>query len=79
MDAERLVKVAVSAIVTTLRETGGSAPSGILYAALSEHGCSLDTYQRILGALRQGGIVEVSADVVRLTPRATTALAGAGL
>lgn len=46
------------AILDTVRECGqDGAPSGVLYAALSARGCSLEQWQRIEANMIAGGLL----------------------
>lgn len=48
------------AVTETIREAG-EVPSGTLYAALMERGCSLETYERIIGVIERAGLIRKSA------------------
>jgi len=62
MNADAIVqaiKLAMDCIEEAARTPGG-APSGVVYAALSEHGMTLNVYQQILQAMVNAGKVKVS-------------------
>lgn len=59
----RAVASVARAIVDTIREVG-RIPSGHLYAALAEHGCTLAVYESIVGAMIDAGAVRREGDVL---------------
>ena len=55
---------AIMAVADAIREAG-RIPSGILYAMLSPHGCSLETYEQIIGLLTDPQDGKVKPLVIR--------------
>lgn len=54
-----------AAIVESVKEAGElGAPSGIVYAALSAHGMSLDTYYQFIGVLVKLGKLRQDGDLL---------------
>lgn len=63
----KAIKLAMDCIEDAARIAGPSgAPSGIVYAALSEHGMKLSTYQKILSAMTETGKITVEFNCIRL-------------
>lgn len=63
-EALRALAEICAAIDMTIQETGShGAPAGVLYAALSAQGCSLDMFSRIMGAMVATGRVRYSNHV----------------
>lgn len=59
------IRAIAAAIVDSVKEAGAlGAPSGIVYAALSAHGCTLDQYQQFIGALVRTGKLRQSGDLL---------------
>ena len=53
----------VQAVLDTIRQSGpNGAPSGVMYAALSAHGMTLQNYQAMMGALVRVGKVTLEHD-----------------
>lgn len=64
---EQAIKLAVSCILDAAKEGGElGAPSGVIYAALSEHGMSLTVYQQIIDALASRGLITISGHCIKL-------------
>jgi hypothetical protein len=62
------IRAAANVIEETAREAGPiGAPSGLVYAALSAQGMTLDTYTQILGAMELWGRIRLSGDVIYAT------------
>lgn len=58
------LRAIVGAVVQAVAEAGPTgAPSGVLYAALTAHGCSLSQYQSLMGALVRNGTLRADGDV----------------
>ncbi len=58
-DQKRALILIVSAITDTIKEAGEfGAPGGVMYAALMAHGCSLNQFESIMGALVRMNRVE---------------------
>ena len=56
------------AIVETAREAGPlGAPSGVVYAALMTHGCTLDQYNQFIAGLEKAGLIEVRHNCIHAT------------
>lgn len=53
----------LKAVADTIRESG-SAPAGIIYAALSAHGCSLQVFERIVGFLESEDLIRRDGDTL---------------
>jgi hypothetical protein len=47
----------VGVLAETIRESG-AAPSGVLYAGVMAHGCSLGVYEKAITVLKGAGLVE---------------------
>lgn len=61
LNAEHIfkLKAVMDAVVETVAESGPhGAPGGVLYAALMQYGCTLDTFEKIMEALVQAGRLE---------------------
>lgn len=55
---EQTVRAIALAIVDTVREMGShGAPGGVLYAALMSVGLSLESFQTLMGALVEAGVL----------------------
>ena len=52
----------VKSVVATINETPDGAPGGILYAALMHHGCTLNQFESLMGALVRLGKVTQRGD-----------------
>lgn len=61
------VNVALSALITTLADTG-EAPEGTLYAAMMSR-YSLDQFNSLLGILKQAGLVTSAYHLASITPK----------
>lgn len=48
----------MAVVVDTIRDAG-EIPSGHLYAALMSAGCTLSTYEQLIGVLERRGLIEV--------------------
>ena len=58
-EQKRALIMIVSAITEAIKAGGAmGAPGGIMYAALMAHGCTLNQFQSIMGALVNAGRVE---------------------
>jgi hypothetical protein len=63
----RLVRMIADGIVDTVREAGPlGAPSGPMYLAMQEQGCTLSQYQSIMGALVRAGRLVQDGHVYRI-------------
>jgi hypothetical protein len=65
MSPEQLkaLRLIATAILETVREAGElGAPSGVMYAALSAQGCSLNQYRSIMAGLERAGLVKKEGD-----------------
>ena len=57
------IRAVSQAVVETVREAGAhGAPSGVMYAALMAHGCTLSQYQSLMHALVSAGKVVLRHD-----------------
>lgn len=56
----------IQAVADTVREAG-ETPAGPVYAALMQHGATLQQYERIVGILEGAGLVKVSGGGELLT------------
>jgi hypothetical protein len=69
-DKDRAIKVlrlTCAAILDAAEHAGPTgAPSGIIYAAMSEFGMTLDMYQQIIAALCDAGKIKVQHDCIRI-------------
>lgn len=66
----------VRAILETINESGTmGAPSGILYTALMAQGMSLDTYQRLMGVIKEVGYVTEEHHCYHMTDKGRAWLA----
>lgn len=55
-------------VLEVIRDAGSmGAPSGVLYAALMSHGCTLSQYQSLMAPLERRGFVRLDADCYTLT------------
>ncbi len=53
----------LQAILSTVRESGpAGAPASMLFLALSAHGCTLPTFQALMGILIESGKVRFGSD-----------------
>lgn len=61
------LRLAIDCIVEAA-EIGGAlgAPSGAVYAAMSQHGLTLNAYQSLLAALERAGKIVVKDDCIFL-------------
>lgn len=63
----RAIKLAMDCIEEAAKVAGPfGAPSGVVYAALSEHGMTLSVYQQIIGAMTRAGKITVEFDCIKL-------------
>lgn len=63
----RAIKLAMDCIEEAAKVAGPSgAPSGVVYAALMEHGMTLSVYQQILGAMIGAGKITVEHHAIKL-------------
>lgn len=59
------IRTLADTIVEVAQTAGPNGyPSGHLYAHLNGYGCSLDTYQKIIGALVQSGRIDLRNDCI---------------
>jgi hypothetical protein len=66
MSITEIIKMACDMIVETAREAGPlGAPSGVVYAALSAHGMTLNVYQQIVDALVDAGRITVENHCIK--------------
>lgn len=62
------LRAIVTAVMGTIEDAGAlGAPSGVLYAALSAHGCSLEQFSSLMAALVRSGRVRQTANVYYYT------------
>lgn len=67
MNIAEVLKLAVDCILDAAREAGPmGAPSGVVYAALSAHGMTLNVYQQIIDALVNAGRITVSNHCIKI-------------
>lgn len=62
MNAEQVaaLRLAIDCILEAATVAGSlGAPSGVIYAAMMEHGMKLSTYESLLDALQRAGKIEV--------------------
>ena len=52
-----IMRKILAAVLDTIKAEPMGAPAGIIYAALSGFGCSMDQYNQIIGALKAAGKV----------------------
>lgn len=58
------LKAIVDAVVETVKAAGTmGAPGGHLYAALMAHGCTLNQFQSLMGALVRMGMLKQKGDL----------------
>lgn len=63
----KALRLAMDCITDAAKVAGQSgAPSGVVYAALSEHGMTLSVYQQIIGAMTRAGKIVVEFDCIKL-------------
>lgn len=61
------VKLAIACILEAAEEAGPlGAPSGVVYAALMQHGMRLATYESLLAALESAGRITVEYDCIKI-------------
>lgn len=64
---QQALNLAVSVIIDTIKDAGPlGAPSGPMYAALSAHGMTLNTYNSIIDALTRVGKIRQENHVLYL-------------
>jgi len=70
MDAkEEFVFQILRLVRDAVREAGpGGLPAGHLYAILRQHGCTLEQFDAITGALEHGRLIERKGDLLRALP-----------
>ena len=57
------LRAACDLILEAVRESGPlGAPAGVMYAALMAHGCTLNQFESIMGALVRAGKLRKSGD-----------------
>ncbi len=62
------LKLACACILEAAQAAGPlGAPSGIVYAAMMEHGMTLDVYETILAGLVQAGRITAEHHLIKLT------------
>jgi hypothetical protein len=66
MFTRKQYKQVIAAILTALRDVGGDAPAGAIYAAL---GMDLEAYEIVRDVLVYSGLVTVQGEVLVLTPK----------
>lgn len=58
------MKLLVSAIIDAVKAAGPiGAPGGVLYAALMAHGCTLEQFEKLMGALVRHGALKRKGDL----------------
>lgn len=58
------VRFVANAITDTIKEAGPlGAPGGVIYAALSAQGCTLQQYEGIMGGLVRAGVIKRDGDL----------------
>ena len=63
----QLLRMAATAIIQTVRDAGPrGARGGVIFAALSAHGCTLSQYQSLMSGLVQAGKLVRDGDLYRL-------------
>ena len=63
----KALRLAMDCITDAAKIAGPSgAPSGVVYAALNEHGMTLNVYQQILGAMTRAGKITVEFNCIKL-------------
>lgn len=62
-----ILKLAVDCILDAARKAGPmGAPSGVVYAALSAHGMTLNVYQQIIDYLVSAGRITVENHCIKI-------------
>ena len=57
-EQKRQLNAVVDGILDAIKVAGDhGAPEGVLYAALMAHGCTLNQFHSIIGAMARGGLV----------------------
>jgi len=57
-----------SAVLEAIEHSGDlGAPSGVMYAALSSQGCTLQQYQSLMGSMKRRGLVSEEGDCYTIT------------
>ncbi len=58
------LKMICAAVVDVIKCAGDlGAPGGVLYAALMAHGCSLNQFESLMGAMVRAGVVQKRGDL----------------
>lgn len=67
MNITEVLELAVDCIIEAARTAGPmGAPSGVVYAALSAHGMTLNVYQQIIDALVNTGRITVENHCIKV-------------
>ena len=67
MTVTEILRFAVECIEDAAKVGGDlGAPSGVVYAAMSEHGMTLSVYQQILDHLVNAGRITVEHDCIKI-------------
>lgn len=68
---EQMVRFTVDCILDAAKEAGVlGAPSGVIYAVLSQYGMSLTVYQQIVDAMVSQGLVKVDNHCIKFVEQA---------
>jgi hypothetical protein len=68
-DQLNAIRMVLKIIVDTVNETPTGAPAGVMYAAMMAHGCSLDQFNQLTGALVTAGKIRRSGDCFYPVPQ----------
>lgn len=60
----RVLKIVANAIVEILKEFPHGAPSGLVFAALQQHGCTIGQYQGLIGGMKIAGMIKQDGDLL---------------
>ena len=64
------LRAVIDAILDAVAAGGTrGAPAGIMYAALMTHGCTLDQFNMITGAICRAGLIRRDGDLFHMLPK----------